>query len=146
MFTLVLWRSKRLTRAYVDHSERPGGASTVSFRKKELARLSHSERERFEKLQTEAQGEAFFLCRSFAKLKSEFPLSQASLADRLSVTRQGAGYVIARLIELGAIKKTAEAKPHSRSACYRWTAQENAQLHANARFGSKTCKGVYPSG
>jgi hypothetical protein len=96
------------------------GQAWKSFRKKELARLSPSERERFDKLQTEAQREAFFLCRSFAKLNSEFPLSQASLADRLSVTRQGAGYVIARLIELGAIKKTAEAKPHSRSACYRW--------------------------
>ena len=93
-----------------------------SFRKKELARLSPSERERFEKLQTEAQGEAFFLCRSFAKLKSEFPVSQASLADRLGLTRPGAGYVIDRLIEVGAIKKTAEPRPHIKSAYYRWTA------------------------
>jgi hypothetical protein len=93
-----------------------------SFRKKELARLSHSERKRFAKLQTEALQEAFFLCRSFAKLKAEFPLSQASLADRLRITRQGAGYVIARLIEVGVIEKTAEAKPHSRAACYRWIA------------------------
>jgi TOTE conflict system, Archaeo-Eukaryotic Primase domain len=91
-----------------------------SFRKKELAQLSHSERERFDKLQTDQQREAFFLCRSFAKFKNEFPLSQASLADRLSITRQGAGYVIERLIEVGAIKKTAGARPHSRSACYRW--------------------------
>jgi hypothetical protein len=91
-----------------------------SFRKKELARLSHSERERFDKLQTDQQREAFFLCRAFAKFKNEFPLSQASLADRLSATCQGAGCVIARLIEVGVIKKTAEAKPHSRSACYRW--------------------------
>jgi hypothetical protein len=93
-----------------------------SFRKKELTRLSHSERDRFDKLQTEAQQEAFFLCRSFANIKSEFPLSQASLADRLSMTRQGAGYVIDRLVEVGAIKKTAEAKPHIRAACYQWIA------------------------
>jgi hypothetical protein len=93
-----------------------------SFVKKELARLSHSERERFDKLQTEAQREAFFLCRSFAKLKGEFPLSRASLADRVSITPQGAGYVIDRLIDVGAIKKTAEAKPHSKSASYRWAA------------------------
>jgi hypothetical protein len=93
-----------------------------SFRKNELARLSQSERERFDKLQTEAQREAFLLCRSFAKLKSEFPLSQASLADRLGVTRPGARYVIDNLIEVGAINKTAEARPHSKSACYRWTA------------------------
>ena len=91
-----------------------------SFRTKELARLSHSERERFDKLQTEAQREAFFLCRSFAKFKTEFPLSQASLADRVSITRQGAGYVIERLIEIGAIAKTAEARPHNKSAYYRW--------------------------
>jgi hypothetical protein len=93
-----------------------------SFRKKELARLSQSERERFDKLQTEPQREAFFLCRAFAKFKNEFPLSQASLADRLSITRQGAGYVIARLIEVDVVKKTADARPHSKSAYYRWTA------------------------
>jgi hypothetical protein len=93
-----------------------------SFRKKELSRLTHSERKRFDKLQTEAQQEAFFLCRSFAKLNNEFPLSQASLADRISVTRPGAHYIIERLIQVGVIKKTAEARPHSKSACYRWTA------------------------
>jgi hypothetical protein len=93
-----------------------------SFVKKELARLSHSERERSNKLQTEPQREAFFLCRSFAKLNSEFPLSRASLADRLSVTSPGAGYVIDTLIKAHVIERTAEAKPHSRSAFYRWTA------------------------
>jgi hypothetical protein len=92
------------------------------FQKKDLLGLSHSERERFDKLQTEPQREAFFLCRSFGKLKSEFPLSQASLADRLTVTRPGADYVIERLIKVGAIKKTAEARPHTKSACYCWTA------------------------
>jgi hypothetical protein len=90
-----------------------------SFRKKELARLSHSERVRFDKLQTEPQQEAFFLCLSFAQLRTQFPLSRASLADRLSITPQGAGYVVDKLVEVGAIKKTAEAKPHSRAACYR---------------------------
>jgi hypothetical protein len=93
-----------------------------SFQKKELARLNHSERERFDKLQTETQQEAFFLCRSFAKLKREFPLSQASLADRLSVTRPGARYVIESLIRLGALERTAEARPHSKAACYQWIA------------------------
>jgi hypothetical protein len=91
-----------------------------SFRKKELARLNHSERERFDKLHADAHREAFFLCRSFAKLNSEFPLSRASFADRLSLTPPGAGYVIDRLIEVGVIKKIAETRPHSRSACYRW--------------------------
>jgi hypothetical protein len=95
-----------------------------SFRKKEMARLADSERERFDKLQTEPQREAFFLCRSFANLKNEFPLSQASLADRLGITRPGAAYVIDRLLEVGAIKKTADAKPHSKPAYYKWTARD----------------------
>jgi hypothetical protein len=92
------------------------------FRKNELARLSESERERFENLKTEAQREAFFLCRSFAKLNSEFPLSRASLADRLSVMPQGAGCLIERLRGLGIIERTAEPKPHRSSALYRWVA------------------------
>src|SRR5207249_2540531 len=61
-----------------------------SFRKKETTHLKRSERELFDHLQTEPQREAFFLCRAFAKFKNEFPLSQASLADGLSITRQGA--------------------------------------------------------
>jgi hypothetical protein len=92
-----------------------------SFRKKELARLSPSEREKSDKLSTEAQREGFFLCRSFANLKSEFPISQASLADRLSLTKTGAGYVIYRLLGVGVIEKTAAAKAHVRSAHYKWT-------------------------
>jgi hypothetical protein len=92
------------------------------FQRKELASLSPSERERFDKLGSDAQREGFFLCRSFAKLTSEFPVSQASLADRLSVSGPGAGYVIDRLIRVGVLKRTAEPKPHSRSAYYQWTA------------------------
>jgi len=93
-----------------------------SFQKKELARLSELERQRFDKLQTEPQKEAFLLCRSFAKLETEFQISQASLADRLSITPQGAGVVITKLIGVGALKRTAPARPHKRSALYRWIA------------------------
>lgn len=91
-----------------------------SFRDKEERHLNEDERRCLEKLQTYPQQESFFLCRAFARFKNPFPLSQQSLADRLSMTRQGAGYVIARLVEIEAIKKTADAKPHSKSACYRW--------------------------
>jgi len=93
-----------------------------SFREKELKRLTPSERAKFDKLRTEPQREGFFLCRSFAQLKSEFPLSQASLADRLSLTKTGAGYVIDRLSDVEVIRKTAAAKAHVRSAQYKWTA------------------------
>lgn len=91
-----------------------------SIRAKQEKRLTDSERQVFAKLQTEPQREAFFLCRSFAKFKTEFPLAQLSLADRLSVTQQGAGYVIERLIAHGAVGKRAAAKTNRESARYAW--------------------------
>ena len=96
-----------------------------SFRKKKIRQMADSERIKFNKLKTEAQREAFVLCRSFAELKKEFPLSQVSLADRLGVTQQGAGYVIERLISVGAIEKTAKAKTNRKSAYYKWMPEEH---------------------
>ena len=91
-----------------------------SFRKEKEKHMSDPERVLFDKLQTEAQREAFLLCRSFATLKKEFPLSQMSLADRLGVTQQGSGYVIEKLISVGAIEKTVDAKTNRKSAHYKW--------------------------
>ena len=96
-----------------------------SFREEKVKQMTDAERVLFDKLQTEPQREAFLLCRSFAELKKEFPLSQSSLADRIRVTQQGAGYVIVKLIALGAIKRTADAKANRKSACYRWIAKLN---------------------
>jgi len=93
-----------------------------SFREKTEKQMTESERVVFDKLQTESQREAFLLCQSFAEFKTEFPLSQLSLADRLSLTQRGAGVVIAKLIDIGAIRKTADAKPNSKSACCAWIA------------------------
>jgi hypothetical protein len=97
-----------------------------SFRKVKEKQMSDSERVVFDKLQTEPQREALLLCRSFAELKKEFPLSQASLADRVGVTQQGAGYVIEKLISLGAFEKTANAKTNRKSAYYKWMPEEHA--------------------
>jgi hypothetical protein len=52
--------------------------------------------------------------------EKEFPISQLSLADRTGLTQQGAGYVIARLIKVGAIRKTTDAKTNRKPAYYRW--------------------------
>ena len=97
-----------------------------SFRKEKEKQMSDAERVLFDKLQTEPQREAFLLCRSFAELKKEFPLSQVSLADRVGVTQQGAGYVIEKLISVGAIEKTADAKTNRKSAYYKWMPEERA--------------------
>src|SRR5205823_12746968 len=104
-----------------------------SFRGKKEKQMTDSERVLFHNLQTEPQREAFLLCRSFATLKKEFPLSQSSLADRIGVTQQGAGYVIARLIKVGAIKRTANAKTNRKSAYYRW----NPHLLGDPHKGGK---------
>jgi hypothetical protein len=90
-----------------------------SFRKKNEKQMTDCERLLFDKLQTEPQREAFLLCRSFARLKTEFPLSQSSLADRIGVTQQGAGYVIEKLITVGAIERTIVANTNRSPAYYK---------------------------
>ena len=100
-----------------------------SFRGKKEKEMTRSERILFDKLQTEPQREAFLLCRSFARLKKEFPLSQSSLADRVGVTQQGAGYVIAKLFSVGAIEKTADAKTNRKPAFYKWNSCPPAPTH-----------------
>jgi hypothetical protein len=93
-----------------------------SFRREKLKQMTDPERIKFDKLQTEPQRETFLLCKSFAALKREFPLPQMSLADRIGLTQQGAGYVIEKLISVSAIKKTDDAKTNRKSACYVWIA------------------------
>jgi hypothetical protein len=98
-------------------------AAWESFLTKAIDSLSASERGMFEQLNTEPQREAFLLIRSFAKLATDdFPVALLSLADRLSITPPGTRYVIDRLVELGAIEKTADARINSKSARYRWIA------------------------
>jgi TOTE conflict system primase-like protein len=97
-----------------------------SFRKKRIKQMTDPGGTKFDKLQTEPQREAFLLCRSFATLKKEFPLSQASLADRVGVTQQGAGYVIEKLISVGAIEKTDNAETNRKPAYSKWLSEEGA--------------------
>jgi hypothetical protein len=89
-----------------------------------ISTFSPVERAIYDKLRTLPQREAFLLIRSFAHLHKgeDFPVAQASLADRTNVTQPGAKWIIERLIELVAIKKTADARVNSRPALYRWTA------------------------
>jgi len=95
-----------------------------SFLGRAIESLSGPERGIFDQLKTDPQREAFMLIRSFSHLakNGDFPVGQWSLADRLSITQPGAGCVISKLVELGAIKKTADARVNSKPACYRWIA------------------------
>jgi hypothetical protein len=110
------------------------------FREREINNLSPKERAKFEQLRTEPQREAFFLLRSFSNHAggADFPVGQSSLADRLSITQQGASYVIARLEELGAIKKTANASINSKAARYRWIADDCGSASLPFSFCSRS--------
>jgi hypothetical protein len=112
---------KNVTTPLRDHM-REFAAAWNSFLSRAIKSLSASERERFDQMQTEPQREGFMLIRSFSNLVNggDFPISQLSLADRLSVTQPGAGCVISKLIEVRAIEKTADARLNSRSARYCW--------------------------
>ena len=84
--------------------------------------FSALERAIYDKLGTPPQREAFLLIRFFAHLHKgdDFPVAQASLADRINVTQPGAKWVIEKLLEVGAIKKTADARVNSKAARYKW--------------------------
>jgi hypothetical protein len=93
------------------------------FLAKAINSLSKSERHIFDELNTEAQHEAFLLIRSFSNLvNSDFPVGLFSLADRLSISPAGVACVLSKLVELGAIEKTADARINSKPARYRWIA------------------------
>ena len=95
------------------------------MRKTLVDKLGPEERQKFEALETERQREGFLIVRAFAGLaelkgKNDFPISQESLADRLSMTRPGAGKLISRLCGLGIIAQTQPCVIHKESARYCW--------------------------
>ena len=95
-----------------------------SLRKSNLEGLSPAERLIYNQLSTPPQQEAFFIIRAFTHLAAgkDFLVGQVSLADRLSITQQGAAGVIEKLIGVGAMQKTDDTRINRRPATYRWTA------------------------
>ena len=113
---------KNVTTALKEHM-REFSSAWESFLTKAIKSLSESEHQIFDELNTEAQREAFLLIRSFSKLsKTDFPVALLSLADRLAITPPGASCIISKLVDLGAIEKTADARINSKPARYRWIA------------------------
>jgi len=111
-------------RSTLDEHLREFAAAWDGMRKKLATELSPSEREAFDRLKTEHQREGFLIVRAFAgsaahKGERDFPISQASLADRLSITPSGAADVIRKLCE----KVIAQTQPyvrHKKSARFCW--------------------------
>jgi hypothetical protein len=87
--------------------------------------LSPREQQRFNALASQHQREGFLIVRAFAgaakhKREHDFAISQASLADRLSITRPGAADVIRKLRKLEVIAPTQAYVMHTESARYCW--------------------------
>jgi hypothetical protein len=96
----------------------------AGMRKTHVAELSPEELRAFDELETERQRDGFFIVRAWAgvaehKMEKDFPISRASLADRLSMTGPGATKVMLKLCE----KVIAQTQPyvrHKQPARYCW--------------------------
>jgi hypothetical protein len=111
-------------RTPLDEHLRDFTAAWDGMRKKLVSELSDAEKQAFDGLKTEHQREGFLIVHAFAgaaehKKEKDFPISQASLADRLSITRPGAGDVIRKLSE-SVIAPTQGYVRHKQPARYRW--------------------------
>jgi hypothetical protein len=112
-------------RSTLDEHLREFAAAWDGMRKKLVTELSLSQREAFDRLKTEHQREGFLIVRAFAgaaahKGEKDFPISQVSLADRLSITRPGAADVIRKLCELKVIAQTQNYVRHKSPARFCW--------------------------
>jgi hypothetical protein len=90
-----------------------------------MANLTATERESFNRLETENERDAFRIVQSFARKAmqdgaADFPIVRDSLADRLGVTGKGAAGIRDKLARLGVISKTANYVPNKFAARFRW--------------------------
>jgi len=95
------------------------------MREKLVGSLAPDEKQAFKALTSEHQREGFLIVRAFAgvaehKKEKDFPISRASLADRLCLTPPGAGDVTRKLCELKIIDRTQDPVTHKESARYCW--------------------------
>ncbi len=101
------------------------GAAWEGLVEKIVNSITPAEKEKYNSLRSEHQQEGFRLIRSFAAVaahncQANFPLSRNSLADRLSITPQGAGGIVRFFVESRVIAPTQVYKPHRSCAYYQW--------------------------
>jgi hypothetical protein len=95
------------------------------MRTKIVDSLTPLERDAFNGLASEHEGEGFLIVRAFSKAaehesKHDFAISQSSLADRLNITPPGAAYVIRKLCGVKVIQQTRPSVRHKSPARFRW--------------------------
>ena len=89
------------------------------------ASLSTTEREYFNRLETENERDAFRIVRSFARKAkqdgaADFPIARDNLAERLGITGKGAAGIRDKLVRLCAISKTVDYVPNKFAARFKW--------------------------
>jgi hypothetical protein len=118
-------RHRENIRSSLDEHLRDFATAWEGMRKKLVDSLSPEERQRFNALVSERQREGFLIGRAFAGAaehggKMDFAISQASLADRLRITRPGAADVVQKLCELKVVAPTQGYVRHREPARFCW--------------------------
>lgn len=89
--------------------------------------LTPSEREKFERLETDNEREAFRIIRSFSRKAEidsaiDFPIVRDNLGQRLGITGKGAAGIRDKFVRSRIIQKTASYVPNKFAARFKWTA------------------------
>jgi hypothetical protein len=100
-------------------------AAWKGLRDKITESFSTDEKAAYANLGTEHQRDGFLIIRAFASLaltkgESAFPIAQESLACRLGISRTAAADIIAKLVDLKVLDKSAPPVPHKSATLYRW--------------------------
>jgi hypothetical protein len=108
----------------LDDHLREFDAAWAGMRKTHVGELSAEEERAFNDLETERQRDGFFIVRAWAgvaqhKGEKDFPISRASLADRLCMTGPGASKLILKLCDR-VIAPTLPCVRHKQPARFRW--------------------------
>jgi hypothetical protein len=94
-----------------------------------LPRLSEAERTLFDALDTEIERSAFRILRNWAQTdEPDFFAHCQNLADRLGITREGAGSLRRRFCAMGIMRKTKDYIIRQRATRYQWIAADEQAL------------------
>ena len=89
-----------------------------------LAKLSPTEREKYDRLTTQTERDAFRIVRNWSQtaVAGEFKIRCQSLGDRLGMSLKGASKLRRKFCELGILKQTKPYVPNTFCGRFRWTA------------------------
>jgi hypothetical protein len=98
----------------------------ASYERRWIASLSEAERAKFDALDTETERDAFRILRNWSQTSTpHFFAHCQNLADRLGITREGAGSLRRRFCVRGIMRKTEDYVIRQRATRYKWTAADD---------------------